>query len=82
MAWLYALAENPKPGANVSGKDLYGTNCAVCHGPDRTGAPPSIPSLVDVGKRMSAAEVRTTVFYGMGQMPGFPTLPQDHIAAI
>ena len=23
MVWLYALAENPKPGTAVSGKDLY-----------------------------------------------------------
>jgi quinoprotein glucose dehydrogenase len=82
MAWLYALAENPKPGATVSGKDLYGTHCAVCHGEDRTGAPPGIPSLVDIGKRISAAELRSTVFYGLGRMPGFPTLPPEHIAAI
>ena len=82
MAWLYALAENPKPGATVSGKDLYRTQCAVCHGENRTGAPPAIPSLIDIGKRLSAAEMRSTVFYGMGRMPGFPTLPSEHIAAI
>ena len=82
MVWLYGLAENPKPGATVSGKDLYQTQCAVCHGENRTGAPPAIPSLVDVGKRLSAADVRTTIFYGMGRMPGFPTLPAEHIAAI
>lgn len=82
MVWLYALAENPKPGAAVSGKDLYNTECASCHRDDRTGAPPAIPSLVDISKRMTVAEVRAVVFYGSGRMPGFPTLPPDHTNAI
>ena len=29
MVWLYALAENPKPGTAVSGKDLYRTRVRV-----------------------------------------------------
>jgi quinoprotein glucose dehydrogenase len=82
MVWLYALAENPKPGTAVSGKDLYNAECAACHREDRTGAPPAIPSLVDIGKRMSVAEVRSVVFYGMGRMPGFPTLAPDFTNAI
>ena len=82
MVWLYALAENPKPGTAVSGKDLYNRECASCHRDDRTGAPPAIPSLVDVGKRMTVAEVRSIVFYGSGRMPGFPTLAPDYTNAI
>jgi quinoprotein glucose dehydrogenase len=82
MAWLYSLAENPKPGATISGKDLYRTQCAVCHGENRTGAPPAIPSLVEIGQRLSATEMRTTIFYGQGRMTGFPTLPAEYIAAI
>jgi quinoprotein glucose dehydrogenase len=82
MVWLYALAENPKPGTAVSGKDLYKTECAACHGDDRTGAPPAIPSLVDVAKKMTVAEVRSIVFYGSGRMPGFPTLAPDYVNAI
>jgi quinoprotein glucose dehydrogenase len=82
MAWTYGLAENPKPGEVVSGKDLYRTQCAVCHGENRTGAPPAIPSLVDIGTRMRLAEVRSTVLNGVGRMPGFHTLPSQHIDAI
>ena len=82
MVWLYALAENPKPGTAVSGKDLYNRECASCHREDRTGAPPAIPSLVDIGKRMTVAEVRAVVFYGSGRMPGFPTLAPDYTNAI
>ena len=82
MVWFYALAENPKPGTVVSGKDLYKAECASCHRDDRTGAPPAIPSLVDIGKRMTVAEVRSIVFYGLGRMPGFPTLAPDYTNAI
>ena len=82
MVWLYALAENPKPGTAVSGKDLYNRECASCHRDDRTGAPPAIPSLVDIAKQMSVAEVRSVVFYGSGRMPGFPTLAPDYTNAI
>ena len=82
MVWLYALAENPKPGTAVSGKELYNRECASCHRDDRTGAPPAIPSLVDIAKKMSVAEVRAVVFYGAGRMPGFPTLAPDHTNAI
>jgi quinoprotein glucose dehydrogenase len=82
MAWTYGLAEVPKPGEVVSGKDLYRTQCGVCHGENRAGAPPAIPSLVDIGTRMRLAEVRSTILNGTGRMPGFHTLPPQHIDAI
>ena len=82
MAWTYGLAETPKPGQVVSGKDIYGTNCAGCHGDNRAGSPPAVPSLVDIGQRLSAAQLRSTVLNGLGRMPGFPTLPPEQIAAI
>jgi quinoprotein glucose dehydrogenase len=82
MVWLYALAENPKPGTAVSGKYLYNRECASCHRDDLTGAPPAIPSLVDIAKRMTMAEVRSVVFYGSGRMQGFPTLAPDYVNAI
>jgi len=82
MAWTYGLAEVPKPGQVVSGKEIYGTQCATCHGDDRAGAPPAIPSLVDIGNRLSAAQLRSTIQNGLGRMPGFPALPSDQIGAI
>ncbi len=69
-------------GTAVSGKDLYNRECESCHREDRTGAPPAIPSLVDVAKQMTVAEVRSVVFYGSGRMPGFPTLAPDYTNAI
>lgn len=82
MAWTYSLAQIPKPGQVVSGRQLYGTQCAACHGDSRAGAPPAIPSLIDIGKRLSVEQVRTTILNGMGRMPGFPALGADNIATI
>ena len=82
MAWTYGLAETPKPGQVVSGKDIYGADCAGCHGDNRAGSPPAVPSLVDVGKRVNAAQLRSTILNGLGRMPGFPALPSEQIAAI
>ena len=36
---------------------LYNNNCASCHGDDLKGAPPTFPSLVDIGKRRSREEL-------------------------
>jgi hypothetical protein len=37
---------------------------------------------VDIGERLSAAQLRSTILNGMGRMPGFPALPSNQIAAI
>ncbi|RMD90901.1 MAG: hypothetical protein D6813_08485 [Calditrichaeota bacterium] len=37
----------------LSGSDLYRLNCQSCHGPDGTGAPPEIKSLIDPVRGMS-----------------------------
>jgi len=82
MVWLYSLAEVPKPGAAVSGKDLYVQHCGSCHREDRTGAPPAIPSLVGIGDRLQQADVRSMIFYGGSRMPSFPTLAPEYVNAI
>ena len=66
----------------VSGKDIYGTQCAACHRDDRTGAPPAIPSLVDIGKRLQRRRSAVDHTQRQGRMPGFPALAADQIAAI
>jgi quinoprotein glucose dehydrogenase len=52
-------------------KSLYKNNCGECHGDDLKGAPPTFPSLVDIGKRRSRDELRAIVNDGTGRMPGF-----------
>ena len=82
MAWLYGLAKVPPRGQEISGRQLYVEECAGCHREDRSGAPPQFPSLVGIGERMSAADVRSMIFYGGGRMPPFSTLPAEYINAI
>jgi quinoprotein glucose dehydrogenase len=53
---------------------LYDNNCATCHKADRTGTPPTFPSLVDIGKRRSRQELITFINQGTGRMPGFSHL--------
>jgi len=53
---------------------LYKNNCASCHGDDRTGAPPTFPSLVDIGKRRSREDIASVIREGTGRMPGFDYL--------
>ncbi|MFL6449794.1 MAG: PQQ-binding-like beta-propeller repeat protein [Bryobacteraceae bacterium] len=79
VAWTAALAANT--GDN-SGKQLYLRNCAVCHGDSRAGAPPQIPSLIEIGRRRTEAEITSIVRQGAGRMPGFPTLKEQEISAL
>jgi quinoprotein glucose dehydrogenase len=53
---------------------LYNNNCASCHKADRTGTPPTFPSLVGVGERRSRQELITYINEGTGRMPGFSHL--------
>jgi quinoprotein glucose dehydrogenase len=56
---------------NHETKSLYKNNCGECHGDDLKGAPPTFPSLVDIGKRRSPEELRSIINEGTGRMPSF-----------
>jgi quinoprotein glucose dehydrogenase len=53
---------------------LYNNNCASCHKSDRSGTPPTFPSLMDVGSRRSRQELIAYINEGTGRMPGFSHL--------
>jgi glucose dehydrogenase len=77
---VIALTEN-RP-ARSTGERTYHNQCSVCHNDDRKGSPPTYPSLADVTKRLSHAEIETTVQQGRGRMPGFPNLQGDYLKAL
>jgi quinoprotein glucose dehydrogenase len=56
------------------GRAVFQSNCRLCHGADRAGQPPAVPSLVDVGWRLTADQIRAAVTHGSGPMPAFPKL--------
>jgi quinoprotein glucose dehydrogenase len=79
VAWTATLTANTREN---SGRQIYLRNCAVCHGDNRAGAPPQIPSLIDVGKKRSEAYITSLIRQGAGRMPGFPTLKTAEVSAL
>ncbi|MGI4756230.1 MAG: pyrroloquinoline quinone-dependent dehydrogenase [Janthinobacterium lividum] len=81
------LAPPAQPGlatANVEtrGQALFQSNCALCHGTNREGKPPGIPSLVDVHARLNSTQIAQTVHYGRGPMPSFSQLTGPEVDSI
>jgi quinoprotein glucose dehydrogenase len=74
IAWTGGLTENKAGGG--AGYSLYQSQCSMCHGEDRRGAPPSFPSLVDVQKRLSDDQISQIIRNGKGRMPAFPNVGQ------
>ena len=58
----------------MQGKAVYHFYCERCHGPDRAGAPPAIPSLVNAPSTFGGDTIKSVVNYGLQDMPGFPDL--------
>lgn len=64
------------------GHFIFESNCRACHGSDLKGLPPAIPSLQNVGGRMTAQQIESIVREGRGPMPGFPRLPDADVKAL
>jgi quinoprotein glucose dehydrogenase len=83
IAWTGELAENtPDESRQNTPEGMYTSQCSVCHRESMAGAPPEIPSLLDLGKKMSASDVATTIKSGKGRMPGFSNLTDEQIAGL
>jgi quinoprotein glucose dehydrogenase len=71
----FALTETLTPHkAGSQGRDIFMSQCAACHGANRQGQPPDIPSLIGVTKRLTYDQIGNTVQQGRGRMPAFPEL--------
>jgi quinoprotein glucose dehydrogenase len=55
--------------AEEKGRVVYQSACLLCHGADRTGQSSGVPSLVDIGSRLPADQIRAVVTHGRGPMP-------------
>jgi quinoprotein glucose dehydrogenase len=78
--WLVGLTQPPPAGS--AGEQTYQSQCSGCHGIDRAGSPPLIPSLRDVDSRLTEDEISSTIHGGKGRMPSFASLGDDKITAI
>ncbi|HUA16294.1 MAG TPA: PQQ-binding-like beta-propeller repeat protein [Verrucomicrobiae bacterium] len=79
LPWTGALAENSE--AN-SGRGIYTSQCAVCHGEHMAGSPPAIPSLIGLNDSVTPSQVAATIRNGRGRMPGFPNLTDDQVSTL
>lgn len=70
---IAALAAVVAP-TETSGPAIYQTTCAACHGANRQGDGVRSPSLVNVGSKLTAIQVRDIVDHGRGFMPSFASL--------
>jgi len=77
VAWTGSLIN----GAAMSslGARLYQDNCMSCHGPDRKGAPPAFPSLIE--SAMTTGQMAGVIRAGRGRMPAF-NLADDAMNAL
>ena len=80
LPWSGVLAENTADESTGAG--IYQTQCSVCHGEKRQGAPPAVPSLVDVAKRLSHEQIAETIAKGRGRMNAFPNLSAEQVSAL
>ena len=71
LAWTTGLV--PQTGG-WSARQLYLNKCALCHGDQLQGSPPTLPALTGLSKRRTRAEVETVIREGGGRMPAYKTL--------
>lgn len=82
MAWILRLVEKPRLPVKTSGKQLYEGLCASCHKTDLRGTGMEFPSLVNISRKMTDAQIRDLVVNGRGRMPGYATLDDNGAHAI
>ena len=80
MAWLGGLI--PREKNTGLGEQIYRSQCALCHGVELKGAPPTFPSLVAINQRFTPDEITNTIHRGTGRMPSFPNIADDHLSAL
>ena len=79
-SWLVGLTVPPPPGSE--GEKLYQGQCSVCHGINRAGSPPSIPSLRGIEGKLSDQEIAETIRGGKGRMPAFTNFTDKQIQEV
>jgi len=76
-------ATTPSVAEIASGQQIYIQNCQVCHQPERTGLPPTIPTLIGAVEKVGAGRIHSMVADGVPTgkppMPAFPDLSSEDV---
>jgi len=78
LAFALASAAN----AQDAGEAIFLENCAICHQDNGVGDPPTFPALAGNANLGDLGLVVTNVHQGQGNMPPFPDLAADEVAAV
>ncbi|MFY0653686.1 MAG: DUF1080 domain-containing protein [Cyclobacteriaceae bacterium] len=62
------------------GKSLYTENCALCHGINKEGSPPTYPPLNDI--QLSKEQTLEVIRNGRNIMPAFKQFDEDQLMAL
>jgi quinoprotein glucose dehydrogenase len=76
IPWIIRMTPNAD-FENV-GKSVYTNYCGNCHGLDRKGNPPAIPSLVDVKGKYTYDSLDLLLQKGRGAMPSFAHISTEN----
>ena len=82
---ISAVADAQQVGATSlfeQGRQLYQTNCALCHRDSGVGNPPTFSALNGNEQLADAARIVTNIHQGAGTMPAFPDLTAEDIASL
>lgn len=85
MPWLLQMFETRHTDGSelFPGERDYMLYCGVCHGLDLKGnAALQFPTLLDIGKRRTRAEIEQMTRQGRGRMPAYDTMPEAMRGAI
>jgi outer membrane protein assembly factor BamB len=61
---------------------VYEKRCSMCHGDHMQGTPPTFPTLIGVGGRLSTAQVTSLIHSGRGRMPAVPDLNDGELESL
>jgi quinoprotein glucose dehydrogenase len=83
MSERKSMTENRDGSRKISqGNALYLAHCASCHGKDRRGSGPELPSLMGIEKKRSLTEINDLIQYGGSRMPSFQHLSAEDRGSI
>jgi glucose dehydrogenase len=81
MGSVPAVMAAPHTG-DQKGAMVYEKRCAVCHGDQLEGIPPSFPMLIGLGGRFSSAQTINLIHTGKGRMPPMADLQGGDLEAL
>ena len=81
MPWILSMIDSS--GATSLGQQIYLQNCTGCHGAERKGnVAGNIPSLVEVGKRLTREQIFEVISKGRAVMPSWGFLSEAQRKAL